>query len=58
MLLATGQADPNGRVLRPSQAQTGFYDAGTETIFRRGLIQPVAPRTDAVLEMLGQGRTP
>jgi hypothetical protein len=55
-LLATGQTDQNGLVLRLSQEQTRFYDAGAETIFKRGLIQPVAPRTDAALEMLGHGR--
>jgi hypothetical protein len=51
---------PSGRPTQRARpaAESGIYDAGAETTFRRGLIQPMAPRTDAALEMLGQGSTP
>jgi lysozyme family protein len=57
-LLAARQADPNGLVLRLSEAQTKFYDADAETIFRHGLIQRVALRTNAARAMLGRGGLP
>ena len=55
-LLAACQADPNGLVLRLRQAQTEFYDADTEPLFRQGLVRRVALRTNAALAMLSQTR--
>jgi lysozyme family protein len=54
-LHATRRADARGLILRLSQAQTEFYEAGAERVFRHGLTQRVALRTDAALGMLGQG---
>jgi lysozyme family protein len=54
-LLAARQADANQLVLRLSQAQTAFYEAGAATVFRHGLIRRVALRTDAALALRGRG---
>lgn len=53
-LLAVRQADSNDLVLRLSRAQTEFYDAGAEAMFRQGLIRRVALRTNAALALLSQ----
>ena len=57
-LLAVRRADPDQLVLRLSQAQTGFYEASADAMFRYGLIRRVALRTNAALAMLGQGSAP
>jgi lysozyme family protein len=55
-LLAARHADARGVILRLSQAQRGFYEAGAERVFRPGLIRRVVLRTDAALAMRGDGR--
>ncbi|HTJ88860.1 MAG TPA: glycosyl hydrolase 108 family protein [Acidocella sp.] len=55
-LLAARHADARGVILRLSQAQTVFYEAGAERVFRHGLLRRVALRTDAALAMRDDGR--
>ena len=47
-------ADANDLILRLSQGQTEFYQAGGASIFKAGWLRRVALRTHAALAMLGQ----